>query len=67
MLPTSSATSSAPPVSGAIPTGRPCARPRASRKRVSTSNGGRVGQPPAKDQAQRGAGLADAALGLIAR
>lgn len=46
-LPTSSATSSAPRLSDATPTGRPCALPSASRNPSSTVIGGPLGLPSA--------------------
>ena len=46
-LPTSSATSSPPRPSSATPTGRPCARPSASRNPLSTSMGSPFGLPSA--------------------
>jgi hypothetical protein len=48
VLPTSSATSSAPFESIATPTGRPMALPSRSRNPVSTSTGGPEGVPPVK-------------------
>lgn len=48
ILPTSSATSRAPDLSNATPTGRPCALPSASTKPVSTSCGAPAGLPSAK-------------------
>lgn len=45
MLPTSSATSSAPVRSTATPTGRPCASPCSLTKPVNTSSGGPAGRP----------------------
>jgi glutathione synthase/RimK-type ligase-like ATP-grasp enzyme len=48
VLPTSSATSSAPRESMATPTGRPLALPSSSRKAVSTSIGTPDGLPPVK-------------------
>src|SRR4051812_16657883 len=45
-LPTSSATSSAPPLSIATPTGRPIATPDGSTNPVSTSMGLPLGFPP---------------------
>jgi hypothetical protein len=48
VLPTSSATSSAPRESIATPTGRPRASPSSLRKPVSTSTGVPAGLPPAK-------------------
>src|SRR5262245_31402760 len=48
VLPTSSATSSAPDLSIATPTGRPCASPASLKKPVRTSSGWPEGRPPSK-------------------
>jgi hypothetical protein len=48
VLPTSSATRSAPDLPTATPTGRPCAVPSALKNPVRTSSGGPEGRPPSK-------------------
>ena len=46
VLPTSSATRSAPDLSTATPTGRPCASPASFKNPVRISSGGPEGRPP---------------------